>query len=341
MNRQFSSTILVTCFLITGLGKSAAFASAAHGTSTNNHVARWSIYSRAQEEKAGEKIARRVEQPDHILQDPAVSAYVNRVTKRLLAASNLDSSQPITVKILLHPAFNACTLPGGRIYLTVGLLRGVQTEDEMAAVLAHELAHILARDWAHQKSKRVLLDAGEWALPWIVPFGGLVDLGMTETSPGVLAEFSRRAESDADARSLEYLYKAGYDPKAIVAFLKKAENIEQQDYQRARKGPKDHPDTALRIATIERQIRLLPAGQQPRSLSLKELASVQQRLPLIGDGRPTTRIALNTGRTSRQQKMQVAPNIIQPGKITDFMKDATPPTLQWKDPADADGEDDH
>jgi predicted Zn-dependent protease len=339
MNRRLAPIILLCSLPWLALCKSAIAQDAPGSDQTGNQrIARWSIYSRDQEEKAGEKLARKIEQSDFLLSDPVVLGYVNRVAQRVLASSNCD--QRVTVKVLLDPAFNAFSLPGGRIYLTVGLLRRIGTEDELAVVLAHEIAHVAARDWGNQRSKGIVLRMGEWTLPWLIPFGGLADLGYQRAMPGVLNDFSRRAEEDADSRSLEYLYKAGYDPAAFVSFLRKASRIDENDAQLAHRDNKDELQLANRIAKAERKVSQLPKRRAPTSAAPQEFAQTQQRLPDIGEGQEATRMALNPARKSRRISMTVEPKIDEPKEIRSFLKDETPPTLKWNDSRQTEDNDD-
>jgi len=76
-----------------------------------------------------------------------------------------------------HLALNAVNIPGGRIYLTVGLLNGREKVGELASVLSPEFDLGTARHCANLRSKRLVLRASALALPWVVPFGGSAGYG--------------------------------------------------------------------------------------------------------------------------------------------------------------------
>lgn len=238
-----------------------------------------SIYTQRLEERAGQRIALRIEQPGSVLQDPAVAAYVNRVAQRILANSNSD--QQVTVKVLKYPAFNAFSIPGGRIYLTVGLLKGLASEDEMAAALAHEIAHATAHDWANQRSLLVLLRARRWTAWRGIPSRGLAGVGRERANANLLAAWRRRAEEDADARGLDYLYRAGCDPSAFVSLLKKALTTEEQNPQWPHVNVQNYRVTAVRLATVEQRVSSLPARKIRRRKRSKEFVRMQRRLGVI------------------------------------------------------------
>jgi len=335
MNRKLAFVTLLT----SSISSASLWAAVCAGTTTGaqtgtaepskQSVAHWSIYSRSREEKAGEKLSRQIDQPGYLLEDPVVSAYLNRVAQRVLAASGSD--RPVSVKVLLHPALNAVSIPGGRIYLTVGLLNGIESEDELASVLGHEIGHITARHWANLRSKRLILRASAVALPWVVPFGGLAGLGYQREQPRVMNAFTRKTEEEADSLGLKYLYKAGYDPSAFVSFLEKAAKIQEIDPHRGGLNAKDHPETADRITRARQEIKSFPAQQVRASVDPKEFAEIKSRLPVFGDGYQTTCLAFGTQHKPGQRVMVIKPTIIQPNEITNFMKDETPPVLKWED----------
>ena len=279
-------------------------------------------------------MAKQIEKPGYLLEDPVVSDYVNRVAQRILAASGSDQS--VQVKLLLHPAFNAVSIPGGRIYLTVGLLDGLETEDELASVLSHEIGHVTARHWANLKSKRLVLRAGGLPLPWVVPFWGLAGHGYGRAQPHVMTAFTRKSEEEADSLGLRYLYKAGYDPSAFLSFLTKVSKIQERDPQGGSLNTKDHPETADRITKAQQEIKSFPARRAQTSADPKEFARIKSRLPVFGDGYQTTSFVFGTPHGPGRQVMVIKPTIVQPNEITSFMKDETPPVLKWQDPTWAD-----
>jgi predicted Zn-dependent protease len=246
---------------------------------SNRSPAEGGIYSRRLEERAGLRIALRIEQPGSVLQDPKVSAYVNRVAQRILARSNSD--QQVKVKVLMYPAFNAFSIPGGRTYLTVGLLQRLASEDEMAAVLAHEIAHATAHDWANQRTQLILLRARQRTAWRGIRSGGLAGVGRERANARVLAAWRRRAEEDADVRGLDYLYRAGYDPSALVSLLKKASAIEEQSPQWPHVNALNYRETAVRLARVEHRVSSLPARKTHHWKRSKKFVAMQRHLAVI------------------------------------------------------------
>jgi predicted Zn-dependent protease len=231
------------------------------------------------EERAGQRLALRIEQSGAVLQDPKVAAYVNRVAKRILANSNSDKQ--VTVKVLKYRALNAFSIPGGRIYLNVGLLKGVASEDELAAALAHEIAHATAHDWAKQASLVVRWRARRLAAGRGVPPGGLAGVGRERSNASLLAAWRIRAEEDADARGLDYLYRAGYDPSAFASLVRKVSPTEEQNPQWPPISAQNQGIAAVRLATLEQRVGSLPARKIGRRKRSKEFVKMQRRLGVI------------------------------------------------------------
>lgn len=248
------------------------------GQASDPSLAQRDIYLRRLEERAGLRLALRIEQPGTLLQDPAVLAYVNRVAERILAKSN--SNEQVMVKVLAYPAFNAFSLPGGRIYLTVGLLKHLANEDELAAVLSHEIAHVTNHDWANQRMQLALLRARQRTAWRGIPSRGLAGFGRSRDYARVLTAWRWRAEEEADARALDYLYKAGYDPLAFVSLLKKA-TIENQNPLWPQVNAQNSSEMAVRLATLENRVSALPVRRRHHKKPSKDFVRMERCLGVV------------------------------------------------------------
>src|SRR5574337_289528 len=122
----------------------------------NRRVAHRSMISEQKEIAIGKRYATEIDRSARIIKDPVINEYVNRVAQNV--ARNSDLGIPLTVKVLDDPSINAFALPGGFLYVNTGLLRAAAEEDQMAGVLAHEIAHVAARHWASQITKMTLLN---------------------------------------------------------------------------------------------------------------------------------------------------------------------------------------
>ena len=184
--------------------------------------------------------------------DAAANARVRRVGARIVEAAGLtDRGWDYAVFVSESP--NAFVLPSGKIGVTTGLLNLVRNDDQLAAVLGHEVGHVVARHAAERSSSNaatslVLSGVQSAAGDYGRAAGALGGLG---AQLGVLLPFSRRHELEADRQGVEYLQRAGYRPSEAIALWRLMAG------QRQGSTPEfasTHPSDASRIAALEQYI---------------------------------------------------------------------------------------
>jgi predicted Zn-dependent protease len=208
-----------------------------------------------------------------------ITEYVNRVAQNL--ARNSDLTIPLTVKVIDDPSINAITLPGGLIYVNSGLLLAADEEDQLAAVMAHEIAHAVARHWASQVTRATLLQYA--TLPaHLYPLSYPVYLGVSQALnfgvPLTSLKFNRSAEAEADFLGLQYLYKAGYDPDSYVAFFGRVIQEERRSPGSVPRIFQDHPPTPEPILKSQEEINELLPRRDRYLVSTSEFDDVRGRL---------------------------------------------------------------
>src|SRR2546427_1557910 len=148
----------------------------------------------------------------------AAMAAVQRVSRRIIDAAGLLEKYPWRVVVVKAREANAFVMPNGKIVVFTGLLSVAKNDAGLAAVIGHEVAHVVARHSAERMSQvllaQVALTAAEVALAvsdtkYRPVIGAALGLG---AQYGVLLPFSREHESEADHIGLFYMAKAGYDP---------------------------------------------------------------------------------------------------------------------------------
>jgi beta-barrel assembly-enhancing protease len=222
----------------------------------NRKVAHKSMISTEKEIAMGKQYATQIDHSAKIITDPVVNEYINRVAQNV--ARNSDLTIPLTVKVLDSPEINAFALPGGFLYVNSGLIMAADEEDQVAGVMAHEIAHVAARHWASQMTKMTLLQYA--MIPMIfVPMSYPVYLGVAQAMnfgvPVAFMKFNRSAEAEADYLGLQYMYKAGYDPSSYPAFFGKIMDEERRSPGSVSSVFADHPPTPDRIIKCEQRFR--------------------------------------------------------------------------------------
>ena len=243
----------------------------------------------------GRQLAQQVEQEQKLLKDPVINEYVNRVGQNIVR--NSDSKVPFTIKVIDSDEINAFALPGGFFYVNSGLILAADDEAELAGVMAHEIAHVAARHGTEQASKGQIFNIA--SIPLIFVTGGL-GYGIQQAAnflvPLTFLKFSRGSEEEADYLGVQYLYKTGYDPSAMVRFFEKLQVKEKAKPGSVSKLFSTHPTTGARIRKVEDTITtILPAADRYVVTTSefdrvkKLLAKVQNERPAEDADRPTLR----------------------------------------------------
>jgi beta-barrel assembly-enhancing protease len=243
----------------------------------------------------GRELAKQVEQESKLLTDPEINEYVNRVGQNLVR--NSDSKIPFTIKVIDSDEVNAFALPGGFFYVNSGLILAADNEAELAGVMAHEIAHVAARHGTEQASKGQLFQFA--SIPLIFMTGGL-GYGLQQAAnllvPLTFLKFSRGMEEEADYLGVQYLYKTGYDPTAMVQFFEKLQAKEKAKPGSISKLFSTHPATGDRVKKVEQTITsVLPdrdryvENTSDFDRMKSHLTQLQGQRPPEDENRPTLR----------------------------------------------------
>ncbi|WP_293374814.1 M48 family metallopeptidase [Nevskia sp.] len=200
--------------------------------------------------------------------DGRATAYVNCVANAIIR----EVGGSWEVKVFASNDVNAFALPGGKIGVYTGLLKITETPDQLAAVIGHEVAHVIAGHSNERVSQQQVTSVG-LTMAQVLVGGGIA--GGTVMSAlgagaqyGVLLPFSRAHESEADLVGLDYMSSAGFDPRQAVALWK---NMAKAGGQKPPEFASSHPSDATRIQQIEERlpmdvplyVKSLAAGKRP------------------------------------------------------------------------------
>jgi len=225
------------------------------------------LTSKAKESEIGRREAAKVEASIGLVADAERTAYVEAIGQRL-AAQVPDSGFTFSFHVVNMAQPNAFALPGGPIYVSRGLLPLANSEDELANVLGHEVAHVLGRDAASRVTLAAPLSIatgiGAVATSIVSPALGGVVAGIGGATQGLLfAPYSRSQENAADRYGMELAAKCGWQPAAMSSFLHTLENQQKLAGEDERRVSffASHPSTPDRVkSTAARagQIALSP-----------------------------------------------------------------------------------
>ncbi|MDE0884447.1 MAG: M48 family metalloprotease [Myxococcota bacterium] len=173
----------------------------------------------------GNEAARVVEEQIGLVDDPELRNYLDQLGQSL-AAHSPRSQIVYRFEVADMPEANAFALPGGHIYVSRGLLTLVNSEDQLAAVLGHEIAHVAARHSVRKQAVsvplaplRIAAALGGAAAAIVSPGLGQVVAGLGELpAQFALAAYSRDQEREADRIGQEIAARAGFDPLALSTF---------------------------------------------------------------------------------------------------------------------------
>lgn len=234
------------------------------------------MYSVEQEQAMGRRMADAVERHCRLVQDPLVNQYIRELGQRLVR--NSDAKIPFTIKVIDSGEINAFALPGGYFYVDSGLIVAAQNESELAAVMAHEIAHVAARHATRNMTKVQLWNFVTMPLLF---FGGPVGMAIRQVSnmayPMSMKKFSRDAEREADLLGIEYEYAAGYDPLAFVNFFERLKAGKSKKSFIAR-AFLTHPMNNERIERAQEEIATMLPSHDEYIVDTSEFQEAKARL---------------------------------------------------------------
>lgn len=203
--------------------------------------------------------------------DPLAQARVRAIAARVIEAARTDPDfgdptlpppSAWEVAVIADDTPNAFALPGGRIGFHSGMFRVATSDDAIAVVLAHEVAHVVCRHGNERVSQRLLAALGAVALDQsmrdkssgrrqeaLAVYGAAASLGL-------ILPYSRHHENEADHLGLLYMARAGYRPAAAVAFWR---GFSQEGGVKPPEFLSTHPSDTTRVARLQ---ALLPEAER-------------------------------------------------------------------------------
>ncbi|HUV30113.1 MAG TPA: M48 family metallopeptidase [Acidobacteriota bacterium] len=236
------------------------------------------IIPTSQEVAIGASMAEQVEQTEKRLPDSVWQTYLAEIGTSIVAVSDRKDIE-YHFAVIESDQVNAFAAPGGYVYFYTGLLREMDSEAELAAVMAHEISHVVGRHGI----KRLQAALGV-SLAYQLVFGdnssevlqAAVGIGMGLAFAG----YSREAEREADNFGLHYMVKAGYHSDGMLGmFATLAELGGDGSSDVFEQLSRSHPETQERIANTKRDIAAMQPFSPGLALNKEKYQSMLKRLP--------------------------------------------------------------
>ncbi|MDZ4729303.1 MAG: M48 family metalloprotease [Xanthomonadales bacterium] len=270
------------------------------------------FYGADWEQKVGEQMYAPLKQSQggDFVVDPALTSYVQTVGNRLAQQARRKEQLNFEFSVLNDSSPNAWALPGGKIVVNRGLLTALDSEAELAAVIAHEIVHADAAHGAQAQSKGMLTQVG--SMVSMVVIGSQVDNAAAREIamliPQVGAQmlnqkYGRDAERESDEYGMLYMSEAGYDPQGAVelqkTFLKLSEG-RNQDWLSGLFA--SHPPSQERLQNNIKTAQGLPAEGETGRARYQEQMTYLIRVQPAYDAYDAANKALADDNTREAQK---------------------------------------
>ncbi len=217
------------------------------------------VMSRAQQTRFGETFLRQAKKTLRFVHNPEALACVRRIGRRLVLASPSPQIR-FHFYILRNPVVNAFSVPGGYVFINSGAVLAARNEDELAAVIAHEISHDTQRHIPRliALSKRLSWAALAGLLAGVALMGssqfesGAAALSLSSAGlTAVTLKHRRGYESEADHIGLRTMARAGFNPRAMAAFFQRLKIDNRFVSVNVPDSWRTHPPTDIRIAEAE------------------------------------------------------------------------------------------
>lgn len=231
------------------------------------------------EVKLGELVEENITSSMSIVKDPVVIEGMETITAPLLDVA--DSPFPFKFQVVHHQDVNAFAIPGGSIFVHSALLEKADSAEEVAGVMAHEMAHVIHRHGTQLMIRRI----GMYVLIGAI-FGDTQGLIAALADQGgflLSQKFSRDFERQADETGFKLLVQANIDPRGMLTFFERIQEIQQEQMSETEQDAMaimgSHPATEERIDFIRQKIDSLPPDRKFQKIPL-DIQKIQRRISL-------------------------------------------------------------
>ncbi len=202
-----------------------------------------------------------------VVHDPVLTAAVDEIVARL--GEHAEGEFAFDVRVVDAPVLNAFALPGGPIVVYTGLLRAATSPEQVAGVLAHEMAHVTRRHGMQRVAQSLGVVAA--AQLFFGDVSGVAAIALSVLQEGAINSYSREHEHEADMTGVAMLHAAHIDPEGLASFFALLE-AREGDTPAAIAWLGTHPQLASRVREVREKARTLGSSQvRPFSFDFAEV----------------------------------------------------------------------
>lgn len=239
------------------------------------------------EKKMGHEFEKVMHRYFTLVEDPIITGYVEQIGNRLL---DVIPTQPFDYKfyVIKNEVYNASAFPAGHIFINSGLLADLQSVDELAGILAHEIGHATRRHISQriEKSKKIDLATLAGVVAGVMIGAATGDaaamqalvIGSSAAGQTASLAYSRENEAEADQLGIQYMTRAGYNPEGLLAALKRIRSRQWFGSEQIPTYMMTHPALESRITWLDGWITAHPGKAKPHASESSKRQSAFQKI---------------------------------------------------------------
>jgi len=236
------------------------------------------LVSTAQEVQIGAGMAKEIDSTEKVLDDPMWQAYLAEVGNKIVAVCDRkDITYHFTV--IESDQINAFAAPGGYVFFYTGLLREMKSESEMAAVMAHEISHVVGRHSIKRLQKALGVAVAYELVFGKEGAGQALDAAIGVGMSLIFADYSRDDEREADNFGIQYMVKADYDPNGATQMFETLARLGGSGGSVFENLLSSHPETQERIKNAKAEIAAMKPLPPNLVVGTDRYAKMVARLP--------------------------------------------------------------
>lgn len=211
----------------------------------------YTLYSEQEEIEMGKAIDKKIQAEYKVVDTPE---EIKEIAAKVAVASDRPKIE-YTLRVIENEEINAFAVPGGFVYLHTGLLEKADSQDEIANIIGHEIAHIVARDGLNRLQKSIFYSIPSQIL--LSNRSKAIQQAVDTAFSLTMLKYSRDEELRADSFGVRYAYRAGYNPEGMLSFFEKLQEMEKKTPALQIAFLRSHPVVEERIKNIKTTIKKL------------------------------------------------------------------------------------